>query len=60
MTVSLEDIREGVRTLGLSGAALCVHASLRSFGWVDGGAAVVIEGLLAEGCTVMLRTLGPR
>lgn len=56
MAVSLEDIREGVRALGLSGVVLCIHASLRSFGWVDGGATTVIEGLLAEGCTVMVPT----
>ncbi len=60
MIGSLESIREGVRALGSSGAALCVHASLRSFGWVDGGAAVVIEGLLAKGCTMMLRAFGSR
>jgi aminoglycoside 3-N-acetyltransferase len=30
--------------------------SLRSFGWVTGGAAVVIEGLLAEQCTVLVPT----
>jgi aminoglycoside N3'-acetyltransferase len=54
--VALEDIRQGVRALGLVGRPLCVHASLRSFGRLVGGAADVIDGLLAEGCTVMVAT----
>lgn len=54
--VRLDDIREAVRELSLSGQVLCVHSSLRSFGWVDGGAQTVVEGLLAEGCTVMVPT----
>lgn len=58
--VSLESIRQGVRALGSSRAAPCVHASLRSFGWVGGGAATVIEGLLAGGCTMMPRAFGSR
>lgn len=52
--VTVQDIREAVRDLGLSGRPICVHASLRSFGWVAGGASTVVEGLLAEGCTVMV------
>jgi aminoglycoside N3'-acetyltransferase len=54
--VTLEAIREGVRALDLAGRPLCVHASLCSFGWVAGGADTVIDGLLAEGCTVMVAT----
>ncbi len=49
-----EDIREGVRRLGLHGQQLCVHSSLRSFGWVLGGAQTVVESLTAEGCTLMV------
>ena len=45
---------KAVLSLGLSGLPLCVHASLRSFGWVEGGADAVLDGLLAEGCTVMV------
>jgi len=54
--VTLDSIRAAVRELDLSHRALCVHASLRSFGWVDGGPMTIIEGLLAEGCTVMVPT----
>jgi aminoglycoside 3-N-acetyltransferase len=49
-----ERVRQGVRDLGLSGRPVCVHASLRSFGCVEGGAPTVVEGLLAEGCTVLV------
>ncbi len=45
-----------MRTNGLSGHALGVHSSLRSFGWVEGGAQAVIDGLLLEGCTVVVPT----
>ena len=54
--VTVQTIREAAQALGLSGRALCVHASLRSFGWVEGGASAVVDGLLAEGCTVMVPT----
>jgi aminoglycoside 3-N-acetyltransferase len=49
-------LRSALRTLGLSGRPLCVHSSLRSFGWVDGGAAAVVDALLDEGCTVLVPT----
>ncbi len=58
--VTVEDIREGAREVGLSGRAVCAHSSLRSFGWVEGGAATVVNGLLEEGCTVMVPTFSWR
>lgn len=56
MAVTIDDVRGGVRRLGLGGRPLGVHASLRSFGWVDGGAAAVVAGLRAEDCTVLVPT----
>jgi aminoglycoside 3-N-acetyltransferase len=56
VSVTTDDIRAAVRRLGLSGRALCVHSSLRSFGHVEGGARAVVDGLLAEGCTVLVPT----
>lgn len=56
MPVTLEDIRNATKAAGLSGLPLCVHSSLRSFGEVDGGARTIIDGLLAEGCTVVVPT----
>jgi aminoglycoside 3-N-acetyltransferase len=41
------DIIFGLRRLGLpSGARVIVHSSLKSFGWVNGGARTVIEALM--------------
>ena len=52
--VTQRDIRSAVVALDLSDTPLCVHSSLRSFGWVDGGPMSVVDGLLAEGCSVMV------
>jgi aminoglycoside 3-N-acetyltransferase len=55
-TVTPEDLREGIRALGLADTTVCVHSSLRSLGHVDGGADSVVDALLAEGCTLMVPT----
>ena len=54
--VTAQDIATAVGQLGLSGLPVCVHSSLRSFGWVDGGAPAVVAGLLDKGCTVLVPT----
>jgi aminoglycoside 3-N-acetyltransferase len=54
--VTVDDVRAAARRLGLTNRPLCVHSSLRSFGWVDGGAAAILDALLAEGCTVLVPT----
>jgi aminoglycoside N3'-acetyltransferase len=56
VSVDTEDIRSGLRALGLSGVPICVHSSLRSIGWVEGGAGAVIDAVLAEGCTLLVPT----
>ncbi len=56
MIVTSRDIREAIRDLDLSGNPLCVHSSLSSFGWVAGGASAVVDGLLAERCTLLVPT----
>ncbi len=56
MNVTMKDIHQTIRTLDLAGQPLCVHSSLRSFGQVDGGAQTILDGLLAEGCTVLVPT----
>lgn len=47
-------IRAGIRRLGLSNLPVCVHSSLRSFGWVEDGPKTVVDAFLAEGCTFMV------
>ncbi len=54
INVTRSDIQNAVRQLGVSARSLCVHSSLRSFGRVEGGANAVIDGLLAESCTVLV------
>ena len=49
-------IEAAIHELGLAGQPICLHASLRSFGWVDGGAQSVIDGLLAADCTILVPT----
>ncbi len=56
MSVTLVDIHTAVTRMNLAEQPLCVHASLRSFGQVQGGAQTVVEGLLQQGCTVMVPT----
>src|SRR2546430_8845016 len=42
--LSREAIASGLRALGLeAGSLVLVHSSLRSLGWVDGGAQTVID-----------------
>lgn len=54
--VKSQDIAAGAQQLGLANLPVCVHSSLRSFGWVEGGADAVIDGLLAAGCTLLAPT----
>lgn len=56
MIVTEQEIRSALRSLGLSGRAVCVHSSLRSFGRVDGGAGALVRAFLAEGCTLLVPT----
>lgn len=56
MNLTAADIRNAVRTVSMSARPVCLHASLRSFGWVEGGAQAVVSAFLAEGCTVMVPT----
>jgi aminoglycoside 3-N-acetyltransferase len=54
--ITIEDIRKAIQNLNLSNRPVCIHASLRSFGWVKGGPLAVVDGFLAEGCTVVVPT----
>jgi aminoglycoside N3'-acetyltransferase len=51
-----EDIRGGIRELGLTGLPVCLHSSLSSFGRVEGGADGVIDAFLDEECTILVPT----
>jgi len=51
--VTATDIRDALARLGVAGHPVVVHASLRSFGYVDGGAATVAASL-AGPCPVVM------
>lgn len=61
MTVTKAHIRAGLQELGVvSGDLLLVHSSLRSFGYVEGGADAVVDALLetvGDSGTVLVPTL---
>jgi aminoglycoside 3-N-acetyltransferase len=54
--VAAADVSEAIRGLRLSGLAVCLHVSLRSFGRVAGGADAIIDAFLDERCTVLVPT----
>ncbi|GLV56687.1 AAC(3) family N-acetyltransferase [Dictyobacter sp. S3.2.2.5] len=56
MTVTMNDVRQAVKILGVSGMPVCIHSSLRSFGPVAHGAETIVSGFLTEGCTVLVPT----
>jgi len=54
VAVTASHIVQAAQALGLSGKPLSVHASLRSFGRIEGGADALIQALLSEGCTLLV------
>lgn len=55
-SVTGQDIKQAIDHLGIAGAPVCLHASLSSFGNVDGGVDSVIDAFLASGCTLLVPT----
>jgi len=51
--VTAADITAVINALNLSHKPICLHASLRSFGWVVGGAETVVQAFLSCGCTIL-------
>jgi aminoglycoside 3-N-acetyltransferase len=56
MLVRVTDIARGIEELQLTGSPVCLHASLRSCGYVEGGGDAIIEAFLAAGCTLIVPT----
>ncbi len=54
MSLDLDHIQRTAQRLSIADSPVCVHSSLRSFGYVQGGAATVVSGLLDVGCTVLV------
>jgi aminoglycoside 3-N-acetyltransferase len=54
MPITQAQIREAVERSGLANRVVCLHASLKSFGPVEGGADAVIDAFLSAGCTLIV------
>jgi aminoglycoside 3-N-acetyltransferase len=52
-----EEVARAADRLGVAGAPLCLHASLRSFPRLERGPATLIDGLLSTASTVMAATM---
>ncbi len=48
------DILGAIEACGLAARPVCLHSSLRSFGWIDGGAETVVRAFLDAGCSLMV------
>jgi len=56
MSITKADVRRAIQALGLEHRPVCLHASLRSFGWVEGGPPAIVEAFLEEGGTLLVPT----
>jgi aminoglycoside 3-N-acetyltransferase len=54
--ITRSDLDRGIERLGLSGQVACLHSSLKSFGYVDGGADAIVDAFLDAGCTLLVPT----
>lgn len=53
-TVTGADIERALNHLGLGGQSVVAHASLKSFGWVEGGATAVVAALTSVSRDVLM------
>jgi aminoglycoside N3'-acetyltransferase len=56
MVITGQDVRHALRSLGLAEQAVCLHSSLSSFGYVEGGAGTIVRAFLEERCTLLVPT----
>lgn len=56
MHLTEADVRRTIRALGLGNGTICLHSSLRSFGYLQGGAPALVRAFLEEGCTLLVPT----
>lgn len=47
-------IKTAIQSLNIKGEIVCIHSSLKSFGYVDGGAKSIIDAFLEEDCTILV------
>ncbi len=54
MNVRKADIIEAINQLNLDNKIVCIHSSLKSFGFVEGGAKTIINAFLDKGYTILV------
>ena len=55
-TIHQGQIEAAIQAVGVANRPVCLHSSLRSFGYVVDGASAVIDAFLAVGCTLLTPT----
>ena len=56
MCIGYNDLICTIDRLELEGRPVCVHSSLSSFGFLEGGAKTVVQAFLDKGCTLLAPT----
>jgi aminoglycoside N3'-acetyltransferase len=54
--VSYADIVRAIQNNQLASSVICLHSSLKSFGYLEGGAGTVVDAFLDTGCTLIVPT----
>jgi len=53
---SYTQIVNAIQRMGLADSGICLHSSLKSFGYVEGGSDTIIKAFLDLGCTLVVPT----
>ncbi len=56
MRVNRANILKAIDHLNIESRAVCIHSSLKSFGFVEGGAKTIIDAFLDRGYTILVPT----
>jgi aminoglycoside 3-N-acetyltransferase len=54
--VNYKDIKSAISELNLENSIICLHSSLKSFGYIENGADTLIQAFLDSGCTLVVPT----
>lgn len=53
-STSYTQLNATIQAAGLGGSIVCLHSSLKSFGYLEGGADALIRAFLDSGCTLLV------
>lgn len=52
--IDKKTISEAINKLGIGGKSICIHSSLKSFGYVENGSKTVVQAFLDADCTILV------